>query len=361
MKASRAIVNYINMSSSDSYYISLLNAAAINMHGYGDLVIYVLGIIGHLLSIAIFLKKKWRKNVCVFYFLICLLIGLVFLTSTVLTTAFTVKWNISHVNSSVFLCKLMFYMSHVTASLVPTILILASIDRLLISSQNVDTRLYSSRRLAYLLISTSVVFWALFYIHALVKMNIQQFGPFYFVCYYDLSSFYLAFVSYTLTSFNCLFCLLMIILSVLSFKNVRRIRIVPRQQRREVRSMTKKDFQLLRCLFGHNVVYILFSSFTSSFLLYRAITQGQNRTALETAIVNFLSNLSTFVYFTFYCSSFFIFLCVSKAFRQELKQLIYKMVGREVGTMRVEEEPQQEIPNRNNMELVVDVVSASIM
>ena len=45
----------------------------------------------------------------------------------------------------------------------------------------------------------------------------------------------------------------MIVLSILSFKNVRHIRPVPRQQRKQLRSMTKKDFQLLRCLYVHNI------------------------------------------------------------------------------------------------------------
>jgi hypothetical protein len=57
----------------------------------------------------------------------------------------------------------------------------------IISSQNVDTRLYSSRRLAYFMISISVFFWIVFNFHILVKVNIQQFSPSDFVCYYNLS------------------------------------------------------------------------------------------------------------------------------------------------------------------------------
>ena len=51
----------------------------------------------------------------------------------------------------------------------------------------------------------------------------------------------------------------MIILSIFAFKNVRHIRAIPRQQRHQIRSMTKKDFQLLRCLFVQDIVYIIFS------------------------------------------------------------------------------------------------------
>ncbi|CAF3684379.1 unnamed protein product, partial [Adineta steineri] len=48
-------------------------------------------------------------------------------------------FNVNLQNSNVIVCKLYFYASFLFAALSPTILILASIDRLLISSQNVDT------------------------------------------------------------------------------------------------------------------------------------------------------------------------------------------------------------------------------
>ena len=348
-------------SSSDSYYIQLLNTVIVSIYGYGNTVIYVLGTIGNLLSIAIFLKKKWRKNVCVFYFLVSLLLSLVGLNCIVLASSFMTGWNINIQNSSVLLCKLLFYVSFVTATLTPTVLILASIDRLLISSQNIDTRLYSSKRLAYFLISISTIFWILFNLHTLIKVNIQQFGISYFVCYYDLSPFYLNFANYCLMIFNCIFCLLMIILSVLSLKNVRRIRAVPRQQRREVRSMTKKDFQLLRCLFAQDVVYISSSILSTVYAVYKIVTSDQRRTPLEQAIVDFLDKLFTFIFFIFYCSSFFIFVCVSKAFRQEVKQIIYRMVGKDVVVLRNEEEHQPKNLNKDNVELNIDVVSGAVM
>jgi hypothetical protein len=68
---------------------------------------------------------------------------------------------------------------------------LGSIDRLLISSQNIDTRLHSSKRLGYLSISTSAFIWSVLFFHIPIKFNIQQFAPSVFVCYYDRSTTYL--------------------------------------------------------------------------------------------------------------------------------------------------------------------------
>jgi hypothetical protein len=87
-------------------------------------------------------------------------------------------------------------------------------------------------------------------------VNIQQFAPSTFICYYDLSKSYLDFVFYSLLTIQIIFGVIMLILSVLSFKNVHHIRTIPREKRQQIRSMKKKDFQLLRCLFVHDIVFI---------------------------------------------------------------------------------------------------------
>jgi hypothetical protein len=342
------------MTSNDTIYIERLNNAVISIYQYGNLTIYILGNIGNLLSILVFLKRSWRKNVCVFYFLISLLLHSAYLNTVVLGTACMMGFNINAQNSSVVLCKLLNYAAFLLATLIPTILILASIDRLLISSQNVDTRLYSSKRLAYFSISISAFVWIIFNLHVLIKVNIQQLDSTTFVCTYDLSEFYLNFVNYSLSIFNCLFCFLMIILSVLSFKNVRRIRAIPRQRLKQIRSMTKKDFQLLRCLFVQIIVYISVSIIPSSYSVYQLITKHQIRTPLQEAIINFLDKFFMFVFFIFHCSSFFIFVCVSKAFRQDLKRIIWKIFGKNSVVLREEE-------NKPNIAMQNTIIVESIV
>jgi hypothetical protein len=68
---------------------------------------------------------------------------------------------------------------------------LGSIDRLLISSQNIETRLHISKLLGYLSISTSAFIGSVFSFHILIKVNIQRFSSSVFVCYYDRSTTYL--------------------------------------------------------------------------------------------------------------------------------------------------------------------------
>jgi hypothetical protein len=237
----------------------------------------------------------------------------------------------------------------------PSVLILASIDRLLISSQNVDTRLYSSKRLAYFSISLSTFFWTIFYFHFLIKVNIQEYYPSVFICYYDLSKVYIEFVSYSIMAVNVLFYFLMLMLSMFALKNVRHIRIIPRLQRNQIRSMTKRDFQLLRCLFVQDVVYITFSLGTTVYYVYSVTANNEMGTPLEQAIINFLENLSTLFSIISYCVSFFIFISISKAFRQEVKRMTYKILGKDLMPLREEQNRQE------NIELNVVVVVSTII
>lgn len=224
-------------------------------------------------------------------------------------------------------------------TLTPTILILASIDRLLISSQNIDTRLYSSKRLAYFSISISTFFWTLYNIHALIKVNIQQIYPGVFTCTYDLSRAYLDFVTFSLATIHLVFFLLMIVLCLFAFKNVRRIRAAMRKTRiREVRSMTKKDFQLLRCLFLQDILFICFGMLLIVYYTYYAITKDRARSILEQGIISFLSRFFTFLYAIPFCANFFVYILVSKAFRFEVKRTIYRVMGKQIQPIR-EEEP----------------------
>jgi hypothetical protein len=304
-------------SSNNDYLINNLNDAIEYMHKYVLPVIYILGNIGNFLSFLIFLKKSWKKNVCVFYFKFLLFFNSCYINSTILGSIFTFVFQINLQNSNIVLCKLYFYTSFLFLSISPTILLLASIDRLLISSQNVDTRLYSSKRLAYFSISISILFWIIFNLHALSMANIRESSPSYFACHHNLPPSYSDFITYFYGLLNVAYCLLMIVLCSFAFKNVRYIRMVKRENRtNQVRSMTKKDFQLLRCLFAQDTVYIFSSMLLLVSYIYQTVTRDQIRTSWEPALVNFFNAIVFIFYDVYFCSSFFVFIIVSKAFRQ---------------------------------------------
>jgi len=332
------------MASSNDYAIEILNNIFVYVNRYVLPILYIFGNVGNILSALVFSKKTWKKNVCVFYFNICLLAESCYINSGMLSAFFTSGLNIHVESSNVIICKLLYYVAYLFSALIPNILILASIDRLLISSQNVDTRLYSSKRLAYFSLSISIFMWIVFYCHVLVRVNIFEIYPTVFVCYYETTGFYYEFIFLSNVIIDVIFSVFLIILSIMAFKNVRRIRIVPRQQRNQIRTMNKKDFQLLRCLYIHDIVYITFVTFPSIYGIYLAITNDTIYSPLGQAIRNFISNFGTFIHHIPFCVSFLIFINVSKAFRQEIKRMTYKLCGKNLMPMQEEENKKQNYP-----------------
>ena len=84
----------------------------------------------------------------------------------------------------------------------------------------------------------------------------------------------------------------------------------------------------------------------------------QSRTPLGKVLDDLFSSVSNFLHHLPFCASFVIFLSVSKAFRNEWKRIIGRIVGHEVAPLREEDNKQQQI-EKNNAELnVVDVLPA---
>jgi len=330
--------------SNDFNRIVSLNMAAIFIYKYILFIIYIIGNIGNLFTLFLFSQKSWKKNVCVFYFKVSLIINLCYNNSTIIGIIFIYGFQIVLIDSNIILCKFYFYTFFLFTVLAPSTLILASIDRLLLSSQNIDTRLYSSKRLAYFLVSINTSVWIIFNLHAFIQLGFVQYSPSRLVCTFYYSGFYTYFVSYSLGLTNMIFCLIMIILCVYTFKNVRQIRQIPRTQRaQQIRSMTNKDFQLLRCLYLQDICFLVPGITTALFNIYQVTIANKKYgdAQLQHAIVDFVSKFLIFLFDTYYPLNFLVFIIVSKAFRNEIKRLSYKMFGKQLNIIREEKEKRR--------------------
>ena len=336
------------MSLSNDTYLEILIQFPVFLHRYVAGILFVTSNLTNVFNLLIFSKRSWRKNVCVFYLIICNLSNTIFTNSTLIGSIFSLSFHLTLQNSNVVLCKLFYYVSYLFSNYYPTVLICASFDRLLLSSQNVNTQLYNSKRLAYLFVSVSFVLWSIFSLHILLKVDVYRISVDQSVCTYDFSASYLNFVMYSTLAIAVLIPFLLIILSILAFKNVRHIRANPSYRRQQVRAMYKKDFQLRRCLYLHNIVYIVGTIVIVIGVSYTVSFDYQQATPLQYALKTVLNDFGSFLHYIPYCTSFFISVCVSKAFRQELKRMTYKLCGKDL--RREEDNPQQE-PGRENVVL----------
>ena len=291
-------------------------------------IFFILGNIANLLSLIIFSRKSWKKNVCVFYFKVFLICNTCYINTSILGVILNNDLQVNLQNRYVIICKVYFYVSFVFSTLIPCILI---------SSQNVDTRLYSSKRLAYFSISLSTLFWMIFSIHTLIKVSIYEVYPSRATCYYDIASSYSDFVSYSSIVFVASFFIIILVLCICSFKNVRHIRFVPRSQRHQLRTMTKKDFQLLRCLFAYDLVFITCCVPLILVTVYQVILKGYAQVELLQIIENFAFKTSMFIAHVPFWIGFYICLAISKAFRTELKRMLYRISNQPLVSTRDDE------------------------
>ena len=309
---------------------SLFSNITVILYQYIGIPLYILGNLGNIFCLLIFSQKTWRKNVCVFYFLVCLVVDCIYINVNLLGSIFILGFKIDLTSSNRALCKIYSYLSLLLSTLSSTILLMASIDRLFLSSQNVDTRLYSSRRLAYLLISCSSTFWLIYFVHVLIKFDVEQFGIMGSICFFNAMDVYVHFIGYSMLVINILSFLLLILLSALSFKNVRQIRPIPHRERRTIRAMHKKDFQILRCLFAKNIIYILCNAFLCLSFIYKSIPQFRLQTVWQQLLDGFLFDFGTLIHYIPFCFNLYIYISVSQAFRQTFKRSIWRILGKDL-------------------------------
>ncbi|UJR32690.1 hypothetical protein I4U23_020149 [Adineta vaga] len=287
------------------------------LYHYINPLIFALGNFGNLFSLIIFFQKSWQRNVCVLYFKVYLLLSSLYLNSTILSFTFLIGYDINLYNLNLFSCKILYYLPCFISTLLPTILIFASIDRLLISSQKNYSRIYYSKSFAYIFIGLSTSFCLSFNSAILMKIKLQKTEMSAVHCSYDENKLTSNYFYYSLIISDAIFLIIIFILCILSLKTIDRIKTIPRQHMNKVRSISTEDFQLLRCLFTINLNYILTNLLSVIYSLYNEIVTHEHR--------NFFNDLFTFIGFSFYSSSFLIFYFISNSFRRKTKQFILNL------------------------------------
>ena len=293
-------------------------------------VLMLIGTIGCILNLIVFMKKTLRKNPCSVYMIAYNIANFIYIYSSLLSLTLDVGYNIDLSAYNLVACRLRLYTVIVFNVLSPFYLILASIDRILVTSPNALTRQRSTRRLAYLCIVCGTLFWMLFHSHTLVLTTIIQLGPNYFLCYFQPGT-YLDFISFYSIIKEILSLSFMISCGLWSIKNIRsstrRIRAVPNSSAdattvgNNLPLTSSKDRQMAFMLLMDATIYALFSFVFAIFLLYEQITQNYIKSADQIQLENSIRNLCLFCIGIPFCINCYTNLIVSKTFRNEIKKV----------------------------------------
>jgi hypothetical protein len=137
---------------------------------YGSSISAILGNIGNLFIVLIFLRQ--RQNPCAIYIISSAIVNSLYVTYYLLISVFPM--NYSDGTSSVLAgCKLSIYTSNVLGQLPRTMIILACVDRFMITNKRATFRALSTPKRAKWLVFFSVIFWLLFTIHIPIMTTIS--------------------------------------------------------------------------------------------------------------------------------------------------------------------------------------------
>jgi hypothetical protein len=315
--------------SSSNDLITTLTSAQTYLYQVGCPILMFIGTLGCVLNLIVFTQKNLRKNPCSIYFITYNLSNFVYIYSSLLSLTLSVGYNIDPSAYNLAICHLRLYIIILFNCLSPFYLILASIDRILITSPNARTRRRSTPHFACMCIIFGTLFWVLFHSHALILTNITQLGPNYFLCYFQ-SGIYLVFISYYSFIKELLAISLMILCGLWSIKNIQnthRVRPAPDLSvsrtgiESNLHSTSSKDRQLMFMLLLDTTIYGLFSFMFAIFLMYQQITQNYIKSADQIQIENIIRNICLFGVGVPFCSSCYTNLIASKTFRKKVKKV----------------------------------------
>ncbi|CAF2743117.1 unnamed protein product [Rotaria sp. Silwood2] len=211
--------------SSSTDVITTLESIATYLFRFGGLILVVFGSIGCILNVMVFSQKSLRKNPCATYLAVENIFNLLFINSLLLSITLESGYSIYFTSKNIVLCHLCYYTSLFSNVLSSYCLILASIDRVFVTSPNASTRQRSTLRFSYFCIIGGTIFWMLFHSPSLVFTNITQIGENIYMCFYHVG-FYLAFISFYSIIKESSSTLLLLICGIWAVKNIRRLRRV---------------------------------------------------------------------------------------------------------------------------------------
>ena len=322
------------MSSSDASAIAAWNSTSAAINRYFSIFVYFFGTVGNILNILVLSQRNLRGNPCSIYFLISSLANLVAIVSG-LTTRMLSGWAVDLTNTIDWLCKLRAFVLFISRNIGSWLILLAAIDRWLLSHPDAQRRQWSSLKNAYRGMAVSALLSIILYSPILYcyQANLTN-AP--LRCYGkdDLCRLTNDLIYAVLTI--ALPIILMFIFGLMTIINIRQIKNrVQTTSTTEVHTNTgqgtelskkKLDRRLFLMLAFQIVLLSLFTLPQAGQKLYSTLVSDAGQTALKKAIDNFIFNL--LLLFTYLANgmSFYIYtLSGGTIFRDTLKDLTRKI------------------------------------
>jgi hypothetical protein len=297
---------------------STLTTIANELTLYGGPICVILGNIGNVFIAIIFSRQ--RQSACAVYLVSSAVANSVYLTFYSIASIFILYYPDRTIRTIIF-CKIYTYIQNFVGQVPKMMLILACIDRFLITNIRASFRAFSTTKRAKYLIFFSIIFWSLFTIHAPIMITVingqcTSSGVYKTIYYVYLITVVTVIPIITLTIFG-----------YLTYRNMRQMqnRVQPVVQNRINANIPirRRDRNLLILVIAEVVTYVLTTTLPALVVLEFVITQYvmPNKSFQYFQIEIFISNIATFLLSINSAAPFYTYFISSKSFRQDFKQL----------------------------------------
>ncbi|CAF1204864.1 unnamed protein product [Adineta steineri] len=280
---------------------------------YGMTVIFTCGVIGSILNIILFSRRKLRQISCCTYFLAASFNSLISLLFGLIPTFYLLN-NVYPGSYSLIFCKVQGYITHTSLQMMRVYLVLACFDRYALSSSNANIRKFSRVIVARRSIPIVIISCYLIAIHLIIYLDIVNNA-----CGLFNSSALIYDIIYTIATISFIMPLLMFIFSILTFYNLKqrqkqRQQINPGSINRDIIRDKKVFFTLLLQL----LIYFISTGLYAPNIVYITITQHVQKTIDEQIIGSFINGVAVGFIYIYPGFSFMAFTLSSNTFRKEL-------------------------------------------
>ncbi|CAF1278272.1 unnamed protein product [Adineta steineri] len=300
-----------------------------NINRYICPILLIFGIIGCLLNILLFSRKRFRTISCCTYFLSASvpMMILVFIGYVPYSYA---AYHPNPQNKNHLFCKLRGYMGQSFQLMYRWIMTIACIDRYMVSSTNLYLRKFSNPRIAYSIVIKIMILSIILPLYNLIFLNVGIGWCLYSKAVY---AFYHSLFTFILIGF--LPIMIMVICTFLIHDNLRLKRIRRRDyyhyqdDHLTSRLLSTRDNQVLLMLFIQVIFYIISTIPWMIVLLYAPYAYNIKNKSIDRLMIEifigYLTELNVYLYPTL---SFYIYTLTSKTFRRELFTIIYTLLTR---------------------------------
>ncbi|CAF4687874.1 unnamed protein product, partial [Rotaria sp. Silwood2] len=322
------------------------------VYKYICLTIFVIGVIGNLLSVLVFSRPSLRHRSCAVYFLALAITDIASLCASFIDTVLPSYNNVTLTTKSLFICKLNPLMVYFTTDLSNFLLAVASIDRAVsIQCPHTSTKFCRARIAIYIIIAMSIIF-LLINGHIFWGFEIDELSHSIQACMPSKKSmaFKDAHNSLTYDRFYAIFdsldmlfavvipfivmlvCNIIILIRVITSRRSITTIITTTIQSKKVRKRHEKEKQLTVMLLGSAAAFLVFTLPTEINDTVRAFrppnaSQTKGAMALLTAIFIAMGQLNHAIHF-------YIYTLTGGVFRKELIQLFTLTRNKSVSNRR---------------------------